>query len=130
MNLDYECYWILFTDGVQGRTLLVRPARKRGSPSSPLESRVLQAPKWKDFYSNVDNKVSSNASTSLDSFIPHDCDSGPTALGIGSIEVCVRTRETCLAGLRLCLYDLGLDTLQGKVVESKLWREGDAGRQS
>jgi hypothetical protein len=36
-------------------------------------------------------------------------------------------RETRLAGLVLCSYDIGLETLRGKIVKSKLWREGDAG---
>jgi hypothetical protein len=31
-------------------------------------------------------------------------------------------RESRLAGLELYSYDLGLETLQGKVIKSKLWK--------
>jgi hypothetical protein len=37
-------------------------------------------------------------------------------------------RETRLAGLGLCSYNLRFEILRGKVVESR--REGDAGRQA
>jgi hypothetical protein len=37
-------------------------------------------------------------------------------------------REVRLAGLGLCLYDLGLEIFRGKVVETELWSEGNTGQ--
>lgn len=39
-------------------------------------------------------------------------------------------REARLAGLGLCSYDLGLEIVREKVVETKLWSEGGTGQQS
>ena len=39
-------------------------------------------------------------------------------------------REARLAGLGACSYDLGFKIFRGKVVETKLWSEGDTSQQS